>query len=46
MSKEQLIKEAVEFLRAHGCDVIQGYYFYKPLKSEEMDQVMEEAVKA
>ena len=40
------LKEEVEFLRAHGCDVIQGYYFYKPLKSVEMDQVMDEAVKA
>jgi diguanylate cyclase (GGDEF)-like protein/PAS domain S-box-containing protein len=29
-------KEQFDFLRKHGCDIIQGYYFSKPLPAEEM----------
>lgn len=28
-------KEQLEFLQAVGCDMIQGYYFYKPMPEEE-----------
>jgi len=28
--------EHCDFLRAHGCDEIQGYYFSKPLPAEEL----------
>ena len=28
-------KEQLEFLQAVGCDMIQGYYFYKPMPAEE-----------
>ena len=28
----------LDFLRAHGCDEMQGYYFCKPLPGEEIGQ--------
>ena len=28
-------KEQLEFLQSVGCDMIQGYYFYKPMSPEE-----------
>lgn len=28
-------KEQLEFLQSVGCDMIQGYYFYKPMPQEE-----------
>ena len=28
-------KEQLEFLQSVGCDMIQGYYFYKPMPEEE-----------
>ncbi|GGF34352.1 hypothetical protein GCM10010954_36830 [Halobacillus andaensis] len=33
-------KEQVEYLNAHGCHLIQGYYFSKPLKAENVMQQM------
>jgi diguanylate cyclase (GGDEF)-like protein len=30
----------LEFLRAHGCDVMQGYLFSKPLPSKELETVL------
>jgi len=32
--------EQVEWLRKHGCDEIQGYYFSKPLPVSEMESYM------
>lgn len=29
--------EQYEYLREHGCDEIQGYYFYKPMRREEVE---------
>ncbi len=29
-------KEQVEFLRELGCDIVQGYYFAKPIAAEEL----------
>ncbi len=40
-----LIAEGVEtaeqrqFLQSHGCREMQGYYFYKPMPAEEIDQI-------
>lgn len=33
-------KEQLEFLQQEGCDEIQGYYYAKPLKIEELKQFM------
>lgn len=32
--------EQFEFLKKHGCDQIQGYYFSKPLNSEAMQSLL------
>lgn len=29
------VREQVEFLKAHGCDLIQGYFYSKPLPADE-----------
>jgi EAL domain-containing protein (putative c-di-GMP-specific phosphodiesterase class I)/GGDEF domain-containing protein len=34
--------EEVEFLRHHGCDFVQGYYFYKPLALDKMDELFQQ----
>jgi len=31
-------KEELEFLLAHGCDLIQGYYFYHPMNLESLSE--------
>lgn len=33
-------KEQFDFLRKHGCDIIQGYYFSKPLPAKEMTEFL------
>lgn len=33
-------KEQYEYLKSHGCDRIQGYYFSKPLSPEELIEYM------
>jgi diguanylate cyclase (GGDEF)-like protein/PAS domain S-box-containing protein len=33
-------KEQFDFLRKHGCDIIQGYYFSKPLAAVEMTEFL------
>ena len=33
-------KEQFDFLRKRGCDIIQGYYFSKPLATEEMTEFL------
>ena len=35
--------EQLEFLRAHGCDEIQGYYFSRPLPAPELKKLRLEA---
>ena len=32
-------KEQYEFLRKHDCDMIQGYYFSKPLPADEFEKL-------
>lgn len=34
-------KEQMELLKAIGCDIIQGYYFSKPLPADEFDKLIE-----
>ena len=33
-------KAQLDFLQNNGCDVIQGYYFSKPLKSDQFIEYM------
>ncbi len=33
-------KAQVNWLRAHGCNIIQGYYFYKPMPAWELEKLM------
>lgn len=33
-------KEQLEFLQSVGCDMIQGYYFYKPMPMEEFEKLL------
>lgn len=35
-------KEQLEFLQKHGCDMMQGYYFSKPLDAENFAALLEE----
>lgn len=35
-------KEEVEWLKKEGCDMIQGYYFYKPLTPENLIEVLQQ----
>ena len=34
------VKEQVDFLASQGCDMIQGYYFAKPMPKEDYEQRM------
>jgi len=35
-------KEQFEFLRAHGCDLAQGYYVSRPVRKAELIQLLQE----
>ena len=37
-------KEQYELLKKLGCDIIQGYYFSKPVPAEEFEKFIEEAL--
>lgn len=32
-------KEQFEFLKEKDCDEIQGYYFYRPMKADEIEEI-------
>ena len=32
-------KEQLEFLKNHQCDIIQGFFFSKPLPVEEIEKI-------
>ena len=38
-------KEQMEMLKKLGCDIIQGYYFSKPLPPEEFGALIEKEIK-
>jgi FOG: EAL domain len=38
-------KEQMELLKKLGCDVIQGYYFSKPLPPEEFEALAEKEMR-
>ncbi|OPZ93609.1 MAG: Phytochrome-like protein cph2 [Firmicutes bacterium ADurb.Bin419] len=33
-------EQQLEFLRENYCDEIQGYYFYKPMRAEELEHIL------
>jgi len=33
-------KEQFDFLREHGCNMIQGYYFYKPMAAHDIEMMI------
>ena len=33
-------KEQYAYLKDNGCDIIQGYYFYKPMPASEVEKLM------
>ncbi|MFM2058365.1 MAG: hypothetical protein RLY71_2750, partial [Pseudomonadota bacterium] len=35
-------REQLDFLHRHGCDEIQGYYFARPLPTEQMTRALRE----
>ncbi len=35
-------KEQLEFLKDNGCDIIQGYYYSKPVPSDAIEKVIEQ----
>ena len=36
-------KEQYEFLRDNGCDMIQGFYFAKPMPAQEFEKLLQHA---
>lgn len=38
------IREQLDFLRQHGCDEIQGYFFSRPLPAKEAGRWLEEGL--
>ena len=38
------LKEQYEVLKDLGCDVIQGYYFSKPLCAEDFEKLIEKEI--
>ncbi len=34
-------EEKLTYLREHGCDLVQGYYFSEPLPAEEFSELLE-----
>ena len=38
-------KEQCDFLKENGCDVIQGYYFFKPLPPQEFEELVKKEMK-
>ena len=34
-------KQQSEFLCNHGCDYLQGYYYYKPMSAEEFSKLLD-----
>ena len=33
-------KDQVDFLASHGCDMIQGYYFYRPMPMQDFEKII------
>jgi EAL domain-containing protein (putative c-di-GMP-specific phosphodiesterase class I) len=35
-------QEAVDFVKAHECDMVQGYFFSPPVPAERLTQMLEQ----
>lgn len=37
------VMEHVDFLREHGCDIIQGYFYSRPVAAYEMEEMLRQS---
>ena len=37
------VLEHVDFLRDHGCDIIQGYFYSRPVPAHEMEELLQQS---
>ncbi|MGO0861799.1 EAL domain-containing protein, partial [Clostridioides difficile] len=37
-------KEQVEFLKEIGCDLVQGFVFYKPMPMSEFEEILDKEI--
>ena len=38
------VAEQIEFLRTHGCELVQGFYYSKPLPADEFEVLLADGV--
>jgi len=38
------VKEQVAFLKEHGCDLVQGYFYSRPLPAEEFAVILRDGL--
>lgn len=36
--------EQIQFLKSCHCDIVQGYYYYRPMSSQAFDSILEQTM--